>query len=83
MAGLLLLILACLSYYDLTRQLSLAPAWYFLLTFVAVWPLAIPAERRLLRPGRLWADVLWLVLSFSLYFWTAGGLMLWRGAVAR
>ena len=34
------LILACLAYYDVTRRLGLAPAWYFLPTFLPPgrWP---------------------------------------------
>ena len=75
------LVLACLAYYDLTRRLGLAPAWYFLPTFLAAWPLAIPAARRLLRPGSLWGDVIWMLLTFSLYFWASGGLMLWRSTI--
>ena len=78
-----LLILACLEYYRLTRELSLAPAWYFLATFLVAWPLAFPAARRLLHSRRLWNDVVWLCLAFSVYFWTAGGLMIWRTAVSR
>jgi hypothetical protein len=78
-----LLILTCLEYYRLTRELSLAPAWYFLATFLVAWPLAFPAARRLLRSRRLWNDLVWLCLAFSVYFWTAGGLMIWRTAVSR
>jgi hypothetical protein len=76
--GAAFLILACLAYYDLTRRLGLVPAWYFLPTFLAAWPLAIPAARRLLRPKSPWGDLIWIFLTFSLYFWVSSGLMLWR-----
>ncbi len=79
-AGAALLIVTCLVYYELTRQLSLAPAWYFLLTFLPIWPLAIPAARRLLRPASFAGDVAWTLVTFSAYFWASGGLMLWRSA---
>ena len=59
-----LLVLACLVYYDLTRRLSLPPAWYFLPTFLVAWPLAVPAARRLVRPGTVLGDLLWMVLVF-------------------
>jgi hypothetical protein len=47
--GSLAMILACLAYYELTRQLSLVPAWYFLFAFLPSWPLAIPAAARLVK----------------------------------
>jgi hypothetical protein len=74
------LILACLIYYDVTKRLGLAPAWYFLPTFLAAWPLAVPAARRLVAPGSFLGDIIWLLLTFSVYFWASGGLMLWRTA---
>jgi hypothetical protein len=78
--GAAFLVFACLVYYDLTRRLSLGAAWYFLPTFLAAWPLAVPAARRIVRPASLWGDMLWLLAVFSLYFWTSAGLMLWRTA---
>ena len=74
------LVLACLAYYDVTRRLGLAPAWYFLPTFLAAWPLAVPAARRLVAAGSLLRDILWMLLTFSLYFSASAGLMLWRTA---
>ena len=78
--GAVFLVFACLLYYDLTRRLSLGAAWYFLPTFLAAWPLAVPAARRILRPASFWGDMLWLLAAFSLYFWASAGLMLWRTA---
>jgi hypothetical protein len=75
------LAITCLLYYDVSRRLALAPAWYFLPTFVVVWPLAVPFARRLARPDSFARDFLWMLLVFSTYFWASGGLMLWRGAV--
>jgi outer membrane protein assembly factor BamB len=81
--GAILLVAVCLAYYDATRRLGLAPAWYFLPTFLGAWPLAIPAARRLARPGSFWSDLFWILLVFSAYFWVSGGLMLWRAAAPR
>jgi hypothetical protein len=78
-----LLVLVCVAYYELTRRLSLAPAWYFLPTFLAAWPLALPAARRLASRRSIWSDIVWFFLVFSLYFSISGGLMLWRTAVMR
>jgi len=76
-----LLVLTCLLYFMLTRQLSLAPAWYFLLTLPVAWPLAIPAARRLCRPASgLTGNILWMAAVFSVYFWASGGVMLRRTA---
>jgi outer membrane protein assembly factor BamB len=77
-AGALLLVLICVLYFKLTRQLHLAPAWYFLALLPAAWPLAIPAARRLCRPGGLLRDILWMLAVFSACFWAAGGVMLLR-----
>ncbi len=84
-AALALLTLTCLAYFKLTRQLSLAPAWYFLVALPATWPLAIPAAagaaRRLARPGAgIAGAALWLAAAFSACFWTAGAIMLVRTA---
>jgi hypothetical protein len=78
--GMAFLVFFCMTYYDLTRRLSLGAAWYFLPTFLAAWPLAVPAARRVLRPASFWGDMLWLLAAFSLYFWTSAALMLWRTA---
>ena len=75
-----LLVVACLGYFYLTRQCNLAPAWYFLVTFPAAWPVAVPAARRLRRAGGLAGDILWMVVVFSVYFWASGGVMLLRTA---
>jgi hypothetical protein len=79
-AGVGLLILACLLYFKLTRQLSLAPAWYFLILLPASWPLALPAARRLRRRASLAGDILWFFAVFSVYFWASAGVMLLRTA---
>ena len=83
LAAAIVLALVCFAYYQVTRSLSLAPAWYFLLTFLAAWPLAVPAARRLLEPGTVVADLFWMLAVFSIYYWSAGGLMLLRVAVGR
>ena len=77
-AGAGFLVLTCLVYFNLTRQLSLAPGWYFLVTFLAAWPVAVPAARRLRRPGGLAGDILWMLAVFSVYFWASGAVMLLR-----
>jgi hypothetical protein len=68
----------CLLYYDLTRRLCLGAAWYFLPTFLAAWPLAVPATRKKLPPKNFWADLLWLPPAFAIFYWASAGLMLWR-----
>jgi hypothetical protein len=80
LAGVGFLVVACLLYFKLTRQLGLAPAWYFLALLPAAWPLAIPAARRLCRPGKLANQILWMFAIFSVYFWASGGVMLLRTA---
>ncbi|HEX4796492.1 MAG TPA: PQQ-binding-like beta-propeller repeat protein [Humisphaera sp.] len=76
--GASLLVLCCVFYFKLTRQLNLAPAWYFLVLLPAAWPLAVPLARRLCRPGKLTSDILWMFAIFTIYFWAAGGVMIVR-----
>jgi outer membrane protein assembly factor BamB len=78
--GAMSLVLACLLYFNVTRQVNLAPAWYFLATLPVTWPLAVPAARSLWRRRGIVADVLWMGAIFSLSFWASGGVMLWRTA---
>jgi outer membrane protein assembly factor BamB len=80
-AGASLLIMTCVLYFKLTRQLNMAPAWYFLALLPATWPLAIPAARRLCRPGGLMRDVVWMLGVFSACFWVAGSAMMLRTAL--
>lgn len=82
-AGVVLLVGSAFAYYQLTRALSLAPAWYFLLTFLPAWPVAVPAARRQHRPGNETTDAIWFLIAFSLYFWLAAGLLLGRTAIGR
>jgi outer membrane protein assembly factor BamB len=63
----------CLLYFDLCRRAGLAPAWVFLFGFLPAWPVAIPAARRMLRGGPAWIQWVWIVVSFSLFFWAAAG----------
>ena len=63
----------CLLYFDLCRRAGLAPAWVFLFGFLPAWPAAVPAARKMLRGGPAWIQWLWIVVSFSLFFWAAAG----------
>ena len=46
----LVLLLVCLFYYLLCRDLGLTVAWVFLMGFIPSWPVALPPQ--LLRPTR-------------------------------
>jgi outer membrane protein assembly factor BamB len=70
----------CLAYFHLCRTLGLAPLWAFLLGFLPSWPVAIPAAMRLRRDTHLLEDLLWAVVSFSLYYWACGAFFLWQRA---
>lgn len=70
----------CLSYFLVCRRLSLAIEWVFLLGFLPSWPIAVPAAYRLQCEARWPRDLFWTILSFSAYFWAAGGLILWKMA---
>lgn len=68
----------CMGYFLVCRRLSLALEWIFLLGFLPSWPIAVPAAYKLQGEGHLGWDLLWVVLSFSAYFWAAGGFILWK-----
>ena len=76
-AGLAFLAL-CLGYFHLCRTLGLATLWAFLLGFLPSWPIAIPAAVRLRRDTHPLEDLLWAVLSFSLYYWACAAFLLWQ-----
>ncbi|NQU21688.1 MAG: PQQ-like beta-propeller repeat protein [Candidatus Nealsonbacteria bacterium] len=76
----LALLLVCLSYYLLCRELGLAVAWVFLLGFLPSWPVALPAAHRLQHEGPPWRDVVWATLSFSVFYWACGVFLLCRAA---
>lgn len=80
MAGVVGLVVACLIYFRLTRELNLAPAWYFLCVLPAAWPVAVPTARRVWRGGGVVRDLMWMGVVFTVYFWAAGGWMLIRTA---
>jgi len=73
-------LLVCILYFLACRRLSMAIEWIFLMGFLPSWPIAVPAAYQLRRNRHLVWDVLWATLSYSLYFWVAGGLMLWKTA---
>jgi len=77
------LVLVCVGYYDLCRRLSLAPAWVFLMGFLPSWPLAVPLAHRLLRDRGVWINALWVILTFSLYFWASAGCLWLKNALVR
>ena len=79
-AGVALLVLTCVLYFKMTRQLHMAPAWYFLALLPVTWPIAIPTARKLCRSGRLLRDMFWFVAVFSACFWAAGCTMMLRTA---
>ena len=68
----------CLAYYLVCRRLSLVTEWVFLLGFLPCWPLAVPAARRLHRDRPVWVEFLWAAAAFSVYFWAAGGILIWK-----
>ncbi len=71
----------CLGYYLACRRLSLATEWTFLIGFLPSWPIAIPTAYRLTARPRPVVDVLCVLLSYALFFWTVGAVLLWKGAV--
>ena len=69
---------ACLGYFHLCRQLGLAMQWIFLIGFLPSWPLAVPAARRMLRPGSFLHDLPWALLAFSTYYWACAAFVWWK-----
>lgn len=67
----ILFVLFCFGYYELCRRLNVAPAWLFLLGFLPSWPFAIPVANRLLRGGKVGPTAVWIVLAFSVFFWSS------------
>jgi len=76
----LLFLTACLVYFLACRQLSMALEWTFLLGFIPSWPIAVPAAYQLRGCRSLAKHLLWGLASFTAFFWSAGGMILWRAA---
>ena len=74
------LLAVCLGYFHLCRQLGLAMQWVFLIGFLPSWPLAVPAARRMVRPGSFLVDAAWAVGVFSAYYWSAAAFLGWKMA---
>ncbi|NQT16913.1 MAG: PQQ-like beta-propeller repeat protein, partial [Planctomycetes bacterium] len=68
---------AALGYFHVCRALALAAEWLFLLGFLPSWPVAIPAAFRLRGDVHPIEDLLWALLSFSLYYWASGAYLIW------
>ena len=76
-AGLLFLAV-CAAYYYFCMKLHMPHEWVFLIGFL---PAALPASfaaRRLLKPGHMYRDFVWAVVGFSVFFWAAGGVAIWK-----
>ncbi len=71
----------CLAYYLVCRRLSLATEWAFLLGFLPSWAAAVPTAYRFRHDVRLIGDLLWALLSFTLFFWAAGTVLFWKAAM--
>jgi outer membrane protein assembly factor BamB len=70
----------CLGYYLACRRLSLATEWAFLLGFLPSWPIAVPTAYRWASERRTVLDLVCVWLSFTLFFWSAGLVLLWQAA---
>jgi outer membrane protein assembly factor BamB len=76
-ASALVLLMACLVYYDLCRRCDLAMMWLFLVGLVPCWPLAVPAAYQFATAIRPFRDMLWAVLTFSAYYWVSAAYAIW------
>jgi hypothetical protein len=90
LAALGLFFAVALATFDLSRRLTLAITWVFLMGFLPSWPLAIPAAIALLRsvsrsPGitRSLLALLLTLAAFTLYFWTSTAFLLLRTLALR
>ena len=71
----------CLVYYVACRQLSLATEWAFLLGFLPSWLIAVPTAYRMRTDARVLGDLLCVLLSFTVFFWSAGAILLWKATM--
>ena len=78
-----LLVGVCLAFYLVCRRLSLAIAWMFLLGFLPSWLVAVPAARRYSGGRRPLRDFFGVVAGFTLFFWAAAAILLWKSVGLR
>ncbi|MBN2577900.1 MAG: PQQ-binding-like beta-propeller repeat protein [Pirellulales bacterium] len=75
----LFFVAVCLTYFHACRQLGLALQWSFLLGFAPSFPLALPAAYWFARRPRLLREIPLAAAAYTLFFWSAGGYLLWKG----
>lgn len=72
----------CWLYYHACQQLGLATAWAFLIGFLPAWPFAVLAARAWVASAGWWRRVVWLVVAFSIFYWSGGAFIAWKTAIA-
>jgi outer membrane protein assembly factor BamB len=70
-AGLALVVL-CLAYFHACRTVAMHNESVFLVGFLPAFPVALLAARQFGGKASPLRELLWVVVSFSFYFWTCG-----------
>ena len=68
------------SYYEGCKTIGMFVAWSFLVGFPFAFPLTFLAVRAALKERRAWIIVVWTALAFTMFFWSAQALLLWKAS---
>lgn len=68
----------CALYFHACRRLSMAMEAAFLVGFLPAFPIAVLAARQLRRSRKVLIQLLWVLASFSTYYWLCAGFIRWR-----
>jgi hypothetical protein len=72
------LALVGLGYFELCKAVGTYISWSFLCGLLPAFPVTLLAARASLQARPLWQQAAWSLLGFTLFFWTAEGIFLWK-----
>jgi hypothetical protein len=73
----LILLAACVGYYDLCRRCDLAMMWLFLVGLMPSWPRAVPAAYQTAVAVRPCRDMVGAAIAFTAYYWFSAAYAWW------
>jgi hypothetical protein len=68
----------CYGYFELCKSAGMFVTWSFLIGFLPAFPAWLSARAEM-KGQRLPVRAAWLLLAFSVFFWSFAGVMLWKG----
>lgn len=68
------------GYFELCQRIGMFVAWYFLVGFLPAFPFTFLAVRGERKHWPIWVRAVWTFFAFTMFFWSAQALFLWKAA---